>query len=746
MRPRRRNAWPPLAWIGLLALPACSRPEARVLLDLAAELPVAELEAPIGCVRFGFPVADSASAEGLFRGAGADGERLAWARREARIEIELAERSPREAILELAPHPDVSEQAADVLLNDRHVGRLLFRGRVRHRLRLPETSQFAGRNVLMLRFDRLGSRHSPQGRRLAASVHWLLFGPEGDPRLDVLARSEAPGLVEARGGASARELLQAIGTRLHYALPAGPAAVLRFGLDRHSLEGAATGSVRARVRLATSSAEVRELWEGPPEGGGEQGLALPALTAAARLTLAVDAPGDGHGTWARWRRPRLTGPAPRAVREDGRVAGLRGELRGANVVLVVLDAAAAGHVSAYGYPRQTTPEIDRLAREGVLLESAYTAAPYTIGAMSSLWTSRHPDELSSRAANARLATHHPVLAELLSAHGILTAGFVANSFAGTAFALDRGFSEFHEKLGADAAELARTAATWIEAHAGRRFFLYVHFREPHFPFDPPPPFDSRFGPGGPLPRSALTEMAWISALNQGAVRPSAKELDHLVRRYDGNLAFADQGVGALRRSLEAAGLLERTLLIVTADHGEAFYEHAFVGHNQQLYEESLAVPLVLRIPAPQAPRGARHSALADLLDVAPTVADVMGVMNDPRSGAFRGKSLLPVVLGRPGKAFAIARNVTPQRPAYALRDGRWSWIRDTATGGEQLFDLSSDPQEAHDLSAQQPLECLLRRQHLFRFLAGLNQPADDAVRPALTPEQRENLRALGYLE
>jgi arylsulfatase len=739
-----RRALHPVAWIGLTTLAACTRRETTVLMDLAAELPVAELEGPVSLVRFGFPAADTAAARGLFRGAGPDGDRLAWARREAVIEFPLATPSPREALLDVAPYPGLAGQRLEVLLNDHAVTSLTLESRARHRFPLPAASQFAGRNVLTLRFGRAATRWNPQGRRLAGSVHSLVVAPERYPLLDALAAPGAPELAEARGAGPTAILLQACGTQLHYALPAAGPQALRFRLERQP--GPRPDAVRASVRFASGLGEERELWSGSLDTRQEQLVALPERSGAARLTLAVEAAGGAAGAWAAWRAPRVVGGRPPVAREDSRVARLRRELRGANVVLVVLDAAAAGHFSAYGYPRATTPEIDRLAREGVLFRSAYTTAPYTIGAVSSLWTSRHPDELSSRAANARLAGEHPTLAELLAARGVVTAGFVANSFAGTAFALDRGFAEFHEELGADARSLRETVAAWLAAQAGRRFFLYVHFREPHFPYDPPPPFDARFGSGGPLTREARTELAWIVAVNDGSVRPSAGEIEHLLRLYDANLAFADQQVGALRRALEASGLLERTLLVVTADHGEALYEHGFVGHNLPLHEESLAVPLVLRLPGPRAPRGLRVSGLVDLLDLAPTVADAMGVRDDPRAVAFRGRSLLPLVFDAPGKPLSFARNVVPQRPGYAIHDGRYSWMRDTATGREQLFDLASDPAARQDLAPRLPFEALLMRQELYRFLAGLNEPREAAEPVALTPEQRENLRALGYVE
>ena len=417
------------------------------------------------------------------------------------------------------------------------------------------------------------------------------------------------------------------------------------------------------------------------------------------------------------------------------------------MLFVVLDAARARQFGAYGYARDTTPELDRLAREGVLFERAFTPAAYTLGAMSSVWTSQQPHlHHSAVSFSARLPSETLTLAQVLSARGIRSAGFVANAMAGTGFGLDRGFSEFHEvfRQGSDADVLRGALQAWLAGSRPARFFLYAHFREPHFPFDPPAPFDTRFGPEGPIRKAARRDQAWLNELNQGRRQPAAGELAHLERLYDGGLAFADQEFGRLRRSLEESGLWDSTVVIVAADHGESLREHGFIGHNVQLYDETIHIPLIVRLPG--GPRGSRRKELVDLLDVAPTVADVFGALGQAGSEReFRGRSLLPVIAGASGKPAVLARTVW-DRPIYALRDAAFKLVYDTRTGATELYDLAADPGETRNVASVDPLRAAYYREELQHWVseAARGRAAQDE-QARLTREQCENFRTLGYV-
>ncbi|MGE5124995.1 MAG: sulfatase, partial [Betaproteobacteria bacterium] len=434
-----------------------------------------------------------------------------------------------------------------------------------------------------------------------------------------------------------------------------------------------------------------------------------------------------------------------------RADGLRQGLAHANVLLVILDAGRAQEFGAYGYARATTPEIDRIAREGVVFERAYTPAVYTLGAMSSVWTSQYPDRHHGEVSfNAKLPADRLTLAELLSAQGVHTGGFVANAVAGKLFGFDRGFADFDEvfaRLGSSADVFEQAVPAWLAANRERRFFAYVHFREPHFPYDPPPPWDTKFGPEGPITKAARRDERFFKDVNQGRRPLGEAERQHLVRLYDGSLAFADHEIGRLRAALESQGLWQRTVVIVAADHGEELFEHGWVGHNVHVYEQSTHVPLIVRVPGGATASGLRVAALVDLLDVAPTIADVFGVLGKGGSEReFQGRSLLPVIAGAPGKPAVLSRTVW-DRPRYALRDERWKYYYDTRTGEERLCDLRADPGEALDVSGREPLRTAFYRQALHHWTLKLARRK--VVSPSearLTCEQCENLRSLGYIQ
>jgi arylsulfatase A-like enzyme len=223
------------------------------------------------------------------------------------------------------------------------------------------------------------------------------------------------------------------------------------------------------------------------------------------------------------------------------------------------------------------------------------------------------------------------------------------------------------------------------------------------------------------------------------------EIEHWTRLYDGNLAYADQEIGALRRKLEETGLLEKTVLIIAADHGEGFWEHGHIGHEVLVYEEQSRVPLIIRFPRGTGPSGVRVQEFVSLSDLAPTIADAFGAWRRPAARpAFRTESLLPVVMGAPGRRAVVTRDGAAE-PRYAIRDGMAKAIFNTAAGTTELYDLAADPGEQKDLAAQEPIRAAFYRQTLAAWI--LSRRLEGVAAPVeLTSEQRENLKALGYIQ
>ena len=547
---------------------------------------------------------------------------------------------------------------------------------------------------------------------------------------------------------------------VRFALPLPEAAELRFT----PVVEAGAGPVRMRITLEALGTGPREIWSAtvrPGSAPAEIEVPLGARPGYARLALHLEGRPEGPVV-AGWRTPRILGrgaPArlrPRVppVEEGARGEAQRAALSGLNVLIVVLDAGAARHFSAYGYARPTTLNVDRLAREGVLFERAYTPAPFTIAAVSSMWTSQYPDQHHAGTRHrAPLPRERLTLAEVLSARGVSTVGFAANPNAGPPFGMDRGFQEFHLLPGAGgvaahvprAEEFRGPVRDWLSRSRDRRFFAYLHLLEPHFPYDPPHPFNELFGRPSPRMLAAGRDDGWVRKVNAGRYVPTAEEAADFVRLYDGNLAYADREIGWLRQTLEEMGLLERTVVIVTADHGESLLERGALGHGTHLYEECVRVPLVVRFPGGRGPAGLRVRELVDLLDVAPTVASLFGALEGTAARAFEGVSLLPVIGGARGRGVVVSRSMQ-ERPAYALNDGTWKLIHSLKTGNSELFRLSDDPDEQRDLVEAEPLRAELMRQELYRWLRDLRVERGTATEERLTPAEREALRALGYAD
>jgi arylsulfatase A-like enzyme len=758
---RTPNARPALAGALLAAalLPGgCRRPPLILAYDLAAMAAVAEREGPWQTILFGTPESARYVSGGLLQPTvRPSADPFAWAQRSVELVLRWPDAAPRQAVLDVEPYPGLTRQAAGVVLNDKRLGRFSLRpGRRRYRIGLPAEAQWSagGENRLRLEFEAASEELEAYGRPVAAALYALAVGPASSG-VAGLAADGAPAPLSMPSVKGAPELVQAGPGALRFALRLSRRAELRF-TPAAPPPGASAASV-LRVTLDDGKNE-REVWKG--RGGETREVIVPLEGpegGLARLGLHVDS-ASGGAVWACWRTPRVFAEKPATVvravppaADDERVAELRGALASANVMLVVLDAASAKHFGCYGYPRRTTPELDRIASEGVVFEEAFTPAAYTLAAMASVWTSQYADQ--HQTLDPRRPTYgraRLVLPELLLANGVHTAGFVANSMAGPAFGFDRGFAEFREvyaDLGRRAAAFRQVLPDWLAANTQRRFFAYVHYREPHFPYDPEPPFDTLFGPDGPIPPELRGDRQWFGAVDNRRLRISQEEVAHAERLYDGNLAYVDAELGFLRRTLEQQGLWDRTVLIVTADHGEAFWEHEHIGHSVQLYEPILRIPLIVRLPSGSGPAGVRRRGLADLVDLAPTIADVFGLLGKAGAReAFQGRSLLAMMLGGPGKPAVLSRTVA-HAPSHALRDRTHKLIDAAGKRPDELYDLASDPGERHNLAGSDPLRAALYRQALHRWLLDLTrETAASADGATLTRKQLENLRALGYVQ
>jgi arylsulfatase A-like enzyme len=398
------------------------------------------------------------------------------------------------------------------------------------------------------------------------------------------------------------------------------------------------------------------------------------------------------------------------------------ELGAPNLVLCVVDTLRADVTAPYGGPPEASPEIARWAAQGVVFERVLAQSSWTKTSMASLLTSLWPRSHGVAAPNDGLGSEALTLAEVLQAAGWRTYAVQSNGWLEQTFAFQQGFDRYSFPSGGDASWMR--SAIWPHAdnvylEAARLlakhppdepFFLYLHFMDVH----------------------------------EYAAPPDIERIEHGHRgAYLAALRWVDEVLERVRHTLADEGLLDRTVILLASDHGEAFGEHGVMGHARSVSAAETRVPLVLRWPFSTPPQRVRHQVRN--VDIAPTLLDVAGVA---APASFEGASLLPLLEGGPisdRASFASlrARLYPDARLQDGLSDGRWHLIRD-ADGTERLYDRDVDPEEHVDLASIEEDE----RRRLSATLdaheasAPLPGAAESGLR--IDPELAQRLRALGY--
>lgn len=435
-----------------------------------------------------------------------------------------------------------------------------------------------------------------------------------------------------------------------------------------------------------------------------------------------------------------------------------------NVILISIDTLRPDHLSCYGYNRQTSPTIDRLAAEGVRFAHAFSSTTWTLPAHLALLTGL-PDLVHGTISEAKkLDENRITLAEVLKKNGYRTWGIFTAPFLLPRWGFSQGFDLYHDATLFDksldgpemlsASERGRTTPGALDKveellseDSNSPFFLFLHLFDVHPDFDPPPPYDRMFDPdySGTLDgRNILNNPAVRNDMDQ-------RDLDHLIALYDGEIRFVDEaGIRRLLQVLESKGLAEQTLLVITSDHGEEFFEHGVFGHRQNLFDTTLRIPLVLWGPG-LIPSGLVIDEPARIIDIMPTILDLLGLEQSPES---LGESLVPLFLG-PGQNPTVrpvfCEVQTKEIYLEGLRTDRDKFIRDFKNDLRIYFDLVEDP--AEKIPVEDPENEAFRRA-MDRFLSlrwdlvsyrdSLSWSATEA--PRLDPELRERLKSLGYIK
>jgi arylsulfatase len=626
---------------------------------------------------------------------------------------------------------------------------------------------------LVVRCGRLGDDTTARPTRIAVLFNRRRVGvlPVGTGlgtyRLRVPARMQQPGRNRLTFSGPARRRGRASGLAYHSIRLEGPPQVSGPQIEGSTIAFGGSDVLSFVLRVPAAGALTLAL--DPPHTNLVVAVE-PERGASQAVSIATDATGTSVGDLEQWRgeivRMTLAAPGtPGVVRvKTPRIVGAADDTGApprrpsgrANVLLYLIDTLRADHLGCYGYDRPTSPRIDALAADGVLFADALAQASWTRPATASIMTGVDPPVHGAVGIRYGFRPDVPTLAEQLHTQGYATAAFVTNVNVAGRWGFARGFDRYEylpedengPTLHVRSDALGARVRAWLDtAKPTRPFFLYVHASDPHAPYAPPDELARVWAPGGTC-GVEVRRLLEAAKRDPDAVTP--EQLRLLTACYDAEIAFNDAQFGVLVDDLRHRGLLDETLIVVIADHGEEFSEHRGFEHGRTLFDEQLRIPLVMRFPDSDH-RGIRVAARARQIDVLPTVLDYLG-MTIPAE--VRGRSLLPAIETQepPAVVDSYAQTQLGGRDLESLTTRQWKVIQGGRGRGEglQAFDLVRDAGEHTDRARDQPLLATYARESLAAWLADLPHAADAggelAAPPEADPATLERLRALGYVE
>ncbi|RKY18827.1 MAG: hypothetical protein DRQ55_12330 [Planctomycetota bacterium] len=549
---------------------------------------------------------------------------------------------------------------------------------------------------------------------------------------------------------------------------------LKLGGDLRSALRVPRGGLRWSLNLPAGAERFSFAVARMPDTDGTPGWRVSLHVAGVEHAMGEQPPGDPDGAgphfvdqtldWppelASGGAVRLTiepvGPRPLVLAE----AVVRGPpaAQRPNLLLVSLDTLRADHLGYHGYARDTSPFLDAFAEQHSAFLQHHSVSSYTLPTHASLFTGLHPLQHGAVRMYQRVPSHQlPYLPLLLARAGWATAAFTGGAIMSDDYGFGAGFDRFvstdpldvrDARADAPARGIERVAA-WAEDRGDEPWFLFLHTFSIHN-YVPPPHLLERFDAHPDAPwRRQMPGRLMLDWMAPGA-QPTPDDVGHLVDLYDATIRYADQQLGRLMQRLERQGLLENTVVVITSDHGEEFWEHGGLAHGLTLFEEQLHVPLLVSVPGAPARRVHEPSSI---LDLAPTLLELLGL---PPLPAADGRSLAPFLRGDaplPPSEPVLAHLdlAVSRRNALQARSLKLHWgstdpeLRVPASAEWSLFDLSLDPGEQHDLADARPDDALSLQQlmaALQELLARGGRRADTAE---LGDDVLEQLRALGYV-
>jgi len=416
-----------------------------------------------------------------------------------------------------------------------------------------------------------------------------------------------------------------------------------------------------------------------------------------------------------------------------------------NLVLISVDTLRQDHVSAYGYKRKTTPNIDRLLKSGVWFQEAYCNVPLTTPSFGSLMTSRYPHETGATRNGVSMLVDMETLAEILNRNGYATAAFLSNwPLKAHISNLNKGFEIYDDNFSQkrwlffnderDAKHVAELASAWLSQKPRQPFFLWAHFSDPHQPY------------------------LFHRGFNFSSKSEPASELQNKIDAYDSEVAYVDYYLGVLLAKLHSLGYDRNSLVVFMADHGEELSEHGYTGHGRFLYEAAMRIPLGLS--GPGISPGGKIQAVVELLDLAPTILAYLGF---PPGKEMRGRNLMPYIRGEKSwpehylvyfETYPGAVRGEGMEKVANIKDPTWVGLKldnlkihYRVPGSRwEMYNLQADPGEKKNLADPVNQVFLKYSEELLAWYRSWEKSVALGRTEALTGEDLKKLESLGYLK
>jgi arylsulfatase A-like enzyme len=439
-----------------------------------------------------------------------------------------------------------------------------------------------------------------------------------------------------------------------------------------------------------------------------------------------------------------------------------------NVVLITIDTLRASALSCYNQKSAATPYIDQLAADGVLFENAISPAPWTLPGLASIMTGVSPSVHQAHKKNSKLPEELQTLAEYMLREGYLTGALGRNGFLRPRYGLAQGFLEYNpfpkeiwESFGfrkisnvfperfiikGTTSELTQLAVNWIESNSEKDFFFWLHYLDPHLPYSPP----GKFIPDMTPPPGMGTSVDPLHAIRAGRLVPSSDQKEWIKKLYEGEVRCVDENIGKLIDTLKKLQLYDGTMIILTSDHGEEFWEHGGFEHGHSLYNELLHVPLIIKLPLSKP--SASVPEVVSTQCIMATTLELCGIeyhSDDPNAS-----SLSPYwgpEKGSRREDFIISTGLLYFEDQISVIDEGMKYIRTLTSDRETLFNLRDDPEEEFpipisDSNEVEHIKNTLKEHYSFSESLRVQLDLPDKSVAKLDPSHMQMLRALGYIE